>query len=324
MKQGPLRFSIVTPSFNQRDFLEEAIESVLGQDYPDIEYLIIDGGSTDGSTDIIRRYGHRLAYWVSEPDSGQSEAINKGWKRSTGEIVAWLNADDSYCPDAIQTVASLFARHPEAVLVHGAANTYDRGGRTLLLTSYPYDMDPYAMIAGCGGVSTQPSVFVRRSVLDEIGYLREDLHYVMDWEYWIRMGLCYGNERFIKTRSVLSNNRDWSGTKTNRGWNEVCEENRRVLNDVFSIHADDPKLQGIRSAAYRSSYRKQAELARVNGLPLEALHHVLRAFMVEPLAHNPIRELAIVLYILLGRGLSARLRSGLEPIRSRLNRVLGY
>jgi glycosyltransferase involved in cell wall biosynthesis len=316
--------SIVTPSYNQVQFLEEAILSVLSQDYPHIEYIIIDGGSTDGSIEVIRSFQDRLNYWVSEPDSGQSEAINKGWKRSSGDIIAWLNADDTYCPGAIRTVADIFRQAPDTVLVHGAAQTYDKDGQTPLFISRPYDMDPYEMLASCGGVTTQPSVFMRRTVLDEIGYLNWDLHYVMDWEYWIRIGLHFGTHRFRKTNNILSNNRAWSGTKTNRGWNNICEENRRVLRDIFEHHPHDPKLQGIRSAAYRSSYRKQAELARMNDRPMEALHHVCRSLMIEPLGHNPARELAIILYVLLGRRFSERLRSSLSPVRSRLNRLIGY
>jgi glycosyltransferase involved in cell wall biosynthesis len=316
--------SIVTPSFNQARFLEHAMDSVVTQDYPHIEYIIIDAQSTDGSIAIIKKHEKSLKYWVSEPDSGQSEAINKGWRRSTGDILAWLNADDSYCPGAVNTVADIFIKNPETILVHGAANTYDQSGKDILFTSYPFDMDPYDMIASCGGVTTQPSVFIKRSVLDEVGYLNPDLHYIMDWEYWIRIGLHYGNHRFCKTNSILSNNRDWSGTKTNKGWNEICEENRRVLHDIYERHQDDEKLVGIRSAAYRSSYRKQAELARINGCPAEALHHVFHSLMIEPLGHNPARELAIILYVLLGRRLSERLRSSLKPVRSRLNRLIGY
>ena len=320
----PLVISIITPSFNQSQFLEEAILSVVNQDYDHIEYIIIDGGSTDGSLDIIRKYHDRLKCWVSEPDSGQSEAINKGWKKATGDMIAWLNADDSYCTDAFSTVANIFAEYPDTILVHGAANTYDQSFKDILFTSYPFDMDPYDMIAGCGGVTTQPSVFIRRSVLDEVGYLNPDLHYIMDWEYWIRIGFHYGNHRFCKTDSILSNNRDWPGTKTNRGWNDICEENRRVLHDIFERHQDNENLMRIRSAAYRSSHRKQAELARMNGHPLGALRHVYSSLIIEPLNHNPARELAIILYMLMGRRLSTRLRKALSPILARFNRTIGF
>lgn len=129
MSRKPLVVSIITPSFNQAQFLEEAILSVFNQDYPHVEYIIIDGGSTDGSIDIIRKYERRLKYWVSEPDSGQSEAINKGWNKSTGDIIAWLNSDDTYCPGALRAVAEVFEKNPETLLVHGAANTCAQDGK---------------------------------------------------------------------------------------------------------------------------------------------------------------------------------------------------
>ncbi|HNY64286.1 MAG TPA: glycosyltransferase family 2 protein [Deltaproteobacteria bacterium] len=316
--------SIVTPSYNQAGFLEEAILSVLAQDYPHIEYIIIDGGSTDGSIDIIRKHAGHLTSWVSEPDAGQCDAINKGWRMSSGDIVAWLNADDTYCPGAVSTVVDLFRRNPGTVLVHGGANTCDREGRRVLFTKRPAGMDPYGMIAACGGVSTQPSVFLSRAVLEDVGYLDPGLHYVMDWEYWIRIGLRYGTGAFVRTDAVLSNNRDWPGTKTNEGWREIPRENRKVLDRLFRTHPHDARLAGIRDKAYRSSYRKEAHLARVNGEPLEALSALYRAWSIGPLSHNPARELALLAYIILGRGPSRMLRHVLGPVRSTLNRIVGY
>ena len=120
-----MKISIVTPSFNQGQFLESTILSVLDQDYPDLEYIIIDGGSTDNSLEVIRKYTDRISYWVSEPDEGQSHAINKGWSMATGDIIAWINADDVYCPGAFSLVAKAFENNPDAVMVIGSGSSYD-------------------------------------------------------------------------------------------------------------------------------------------------------------------------------------------------------
>ena len=111
--------SIVTPSFNQARFLEATLRSVLEQDYPNIEYLVVDGASTDGSVEIIRRYADRLTWWVSEKDNGQSEAINKGMRRARGEFIGWLNSDDIYLPGAVSAAVSAFLSHPQAGLIYG-------------------------------------------------------------------------------------------------------------------------------------------------------------------------------------------------------------
>src|SRR5512138_1788368 len=123
--------SIITPSFNQAAFLETTIRSVLDQDYPSLEYFIVDGGSKDGSLEIIQRYAHRLAGWVSEPDRGQTDAINKGFGMAHGEILAWLNSDDVYQPGAVAEAATFLQQNPEVGLVYGDATYIDENGRTI-------------------------------------------------------------------------------------------------------------------------------------------------------------------------------------------------
>ncbi len=183
MTAWPL-ISVVTPSYNQADYLETTLQSVLGQDYPRLEYIIVDGASTDGSPDIIRRYADRLAWWVSEPDGGQAEAINKGLRRARGEIVAWLNSDDLYRPNALRRAAAAFAAHPEAGLVYGDVDSIDAAGRVFHVQRFsPYrlaDLMAFRIIS-------QPGVFMRRDVLERAGLLDPTYHFLLDHHLWLRM-----------------------------------------------------------------------------------------------------------------------------------------
>ncbi len=176
--------SIVTPSFNQAIFLEDTLQSVLNQDYPSIEYIVIDGGSTDGSQDIIKRYADRLAFWISEPDRGQADAINKGLRRAKGEIVAWLNSDDMYVAGAIHKAVLTLRANPKAGMVYGDGLMVDSQGR--LLDRHRYRS--YGVLdLLCFDVLLQPTVFMRRDVLKDVGYLGEEYHLVLDHELWIRI-----------------------------------------------------------------------------------------------------------------------------------------
>lgn len=180
--------TIVTPSYNQARFLEETILSVLDQDYPNIEYLVIDGGSTDGSVEIIRKYEDRLAYWVSERDQGQSHAINKGFQRANGEILAWLNSDDLYCPGAVRTVVDFLLSHGDVALVYGRADLIDSG--RAIVHQIPWeDFDLRTCIARHRYPIPQPAAFFRRETIRQVGLLDQRLHYCLDWDYWIRIAL---------------------------------------------------------------------------------------------------------------------------------------
>jgi glycosyltransferase involved in cell wall biosynthesis len=313
------RISIVTPSLNQGQFIEETIRSVLLQGYPNLEHIIIDGGSTDNSVEIIKKYEKWISFWVSEKDRGQSHAINKGWKKSNGDILAWINADDICCPGAIDAVVERFCEKNDVVLVCGAANTTDVYGNKVLFTKSSPDINPYTMLKNSGGVPTQPSVFLRRRVLDEVGYLNTRLHYVMDWEYWIRIGLHYRPEQFEKTNRVLSNNREWPETKTNKGWRMICQENRQVFDFVFTEYPHDKKLQQIKREAYSASYRKQASLASKNEETLKAIKSLFRAWCLAPLAYNPAKELAFLVSVIMGQEKASRLKKRLSNKMNRLS-----
>jgi glycosyltransferase involved in cell wall biosynthesis len=182
---GPL-VSIVTPSYNQAAFVEQTLESVLSQDDVPVEYLVIDGGSTDGTAALLARYGPRLAYWVSERDAGQAQAINKGLRRAKGEIVAYLNSDDLYLPGALRQVAGLFAARPDVDLVYGDCQVIDDQGQVLgLLPRHPFDLQRLIQRAE---FIPQPAAFWRRRLHDRLGYFDEGLHFAMDYDFFVRAG----------------------------------------------------------------------------------------------------------------------------------------
>jgi glycosyltransferase involved in cell wall biosynthesis len=182
-KERPL-VSIVTPSFNQAEYLEMALLSVLNQDYAPLEYIVIDGGSTDDSIEIIEKYSDRLAYWTSEPDQGQVDAINKGLRRAKGEIVAWLNSDDLYLAGAVSRAVGLLQEDPEVGMVYGDGLMIDGQGR--LLDRHTYRQFT-ALELLCFNVILQPTVFMRKAVLDQVGLLGDQYHLVLDHELWIRL-----------------------------------------------------------------------------------------------------------------------------------------
>lgn len=205
------RISIVTPSFNQGHYLEQTILSVLDQHYPNLEYIIIDGGSTDESVAIIRKYSARITSWVSEPDSGQSEALEKGFARATGEIAAWINSDDFYEPGAFYKVASAYMDQ-RFTFFCGTCRMVDTGGNELSVLHTPEvthrTLIQYWKPHFC---PPQPSIFFRREVLHELGGFDRTLQYAMDFDLWLRASRKYS---FCHTGDNLSYYRVHADSKT--------------------------------------------------------------------------------------------------------------
>jgi glycosyltransferase involved in cell wall biosynthesis len=216
MPSKPL-VSIVTPSFNQAQFLDQTIQSVLGQDYPNVEYLIVDGGSTDGSLEIIQRYAPRLSWWVSEPDRGQTDALNKGFSHARGDILAWLNSDDTYQTGAISQAVAYLEIHPEAGMVYGDANLIDAKGD--IIGKFPARQTDYHRLQRGYVHIPQQASFFRASLWKQVGPLDPTFYFAMDYDLWMRLAriseLHYHPSLWANFRlhgsgkSVVADNRCW-------------------------------------------------------------------------------------------------------------------
>jgi glycosyltransferase involved in cell wall biosynthesis len=177
--------SIVTPSFNQAAYLEATMQSVLGQDYPRIEYIVIDGGSTDGSLELIESYSGRLARWVSEPDRGQTDAINKGFSLANGEILAWLNSDDTYRPGAVAEAVDFLTHHPEVGMVYGRAYYIDEDGK--VVGRYPAGPTDHRGLRQGLATIPQQATFFRARLWEMVRPLDPSFYYAMDYDLWVRI-----------------------------------------------------------------------------------------------------------------------------------------
>ncbi|MGC3947780.1 MAG: glycosyltransferase family 2 protein [Chryseolinea sp.] len=236
-----LKISIVTPSYNQGAFIEETILSIINQNYPNLEYIIIDGGSTDNSVDIIRKYEKHLAYWVSEKDNGQSEAINKGFKKATGDIICWLNSDDILIEGALNKVANIFTANKELDLINGQTVLIDKNSN-ILSGHFVLKQKKWYAERGIYYIN-QPSMFWRRSLLDSTGLLKEDFHTLMDKEFLIRMferNVKIGHlEKFLAGFRIHGESKS-AGNPTSLKWFE--EDNQKLLELYRNSYGQNPKL----------------------------------------------------------------------------------
>jgi len=179
--------SIVTPSFNQAAYLEETIQSVLGQTYARIEYIVIDGGSQDGSQAVIRKYAGKLAHWVSEKDKGQTEAINKGFARTHGDILGWINSDDTLLPNAVEEAVAFLREHPQVGMVYGDANYIDEKSR--VIGRFPAAQTNLKKLRHGYVHIPQQASFFRKSLWDQVAPLDDSFYFAMDYDLWTRLAV---------------------------------------------------------------------------------------------------------------------------------------
>jgi glycosyltransferase involved in cell wall biosynthesis len=273
------RVSIVTPSYNQAEFLEETIRSILLQGYPDLEYFIMDGGSTDDSVDIIRRYEPWLTYWISTPDHGQTHAINQGWELTSGDLLAYINSDDCYLKGTIASIAEYFHSHRQAGMFYGTAIVVDETGKELRTwNGTPFDLGTMLTV---GNIVPQPTTFFSKEALNRIGYLDEKWHMIMDYELCIRVGLEFPTVCIPKTLAMF---RDHSQSKTHMHFDAMAKE---LINwiETFSpkqIPAD--QLNAMKHVMLSRIHYEWAlnDLANEREHPFKGLGHLIESIIRSP------------------------------------------
>jgi glycosyltransferase involved in cell wall biosynthesis len=235
------RITIITPSYNQGRFIEETILSVTGQGYPNLEYIIMDGGSKDETTDIIKRYSDRIYYWVSEKDNGQSHAINKGLRMATGDIINWINSDDQLSPGSLWTIAQHFLDHPEAVMIHGRIE-YFGTGKNYYSTNLPKkDLSTRYAAHIC---MPQPACFFRRKLVEEQGYLDENIHFSMDTDLFVRAGLHYP---IVQVDEVLARFRLHGDSKSVSAFSQTfLDDNKKIFSRVLTTLTDVKAIEEMK------------------------------------------------------------------------------
>jgi len=225
LKQFP-KISIVMPSYNQCGYLNEAIDSIFQQEYPNLELIVMDGGSTDRSVDIIKNYQKRITYWQSEVDGGQADAINKGWEKATGEIVTWLNSDDLLEPNALHSVAREFMKNNKVSLVVGSCRSIDVAGKQIGIKNV-IGWNKNTLLFGQS--FGQPATFIARDVIDSLGMLDPKLNFALDWAFFLKILFSIADETITYLPETLAISREYEGTKSRTGLAKKGCERRKVL-----------------------------------------------------------------------------------------------
>lgn len=268
MNRMPL-VTIVTPSLNQGRFIRRTIESVLSQDYPNVEYWVFDGGSSDETLDILRSYGERIK-WVSEPDRGQAHAVNKGWLRAQGEILSWLNADDVLKPDAVTIIIATFQTDARLATVYGQCTFIDEDDNELGF----YETQPYSyrnLVTGADDFLPQPATFVRKDMASEVGFLNEEFQYVMDFDFWLRLGM---HHPMVFLDTPVASLRIHQSSKTGSIIYKFAPELVQVYEKLFANSDFPVQLRAKEDIAWFNLYHRAASYSFWGGKPTQALTYL--------------------------------------------------
>ena len=269
--------SIITPSFNQARYLEQTMRSVLEQDYPRIEYWVIDGGSTDGSVDIIQRYAPKLAGWISEKDNGQAEAVNKGFTRASGEYVAWLNSDDLYYPGALKEAVRALDSNPAAPFVFSDVESIDETGKAFNRMRYgSWGLAGLMRFRIIG----QPGVFMRRSALMEAGFLDTSYHYILDHHLWLRLAAL--QEPCYVPGALWAAARVHPDAKNTAQAAAFAPEAERLAEWLIADPRFQPLMEQMEKQIRAGAQRFSAFYLMEADQPKAALAHYARSFRLSP------------------------------------------
>lgn len=235
------KITVITPSFNQGQYIEETILSIIGQDYPNLEYIIIDGGSTDNTIDIIKKYENKIHYWVSEKDKGQSNAINKGLQRASGDIINWINSDDQLVPGALSAIARHFSANPDAIIVHGRIEYFGETSNYFSTNLTKKDLGTKYVSHIC---MPQPGAFFKKKLIKEQGYLDETLHFSMDTDLFMRAGLHYS---LVQVKDVIARFRLHGHSKSVSAFSKTfLSDNKKIFSRVLATLGDQAAIEKMK------------------------------------------------------------------------------
>jgi len=263
MNEDLPRISIVTPSYNQASFLEETILSVLNQGYENLEYIVIDGGSTDGSADIIRKYEARLAHWVSEPDEGQYHALQKGFARAKGELLGWLNSDDAYLPGALSAVGHAYAKHPDSCIAGPVINFDHRSGEEKLVSQHGITFENMVKFWEQQYSWHQPGLFFPRSAYELAGGLNGSLNYAMDHDLVCRL---LRHCRVVYVDEPIAKFRLHTASKTCTAWDQYMLELSAVSQRYWDL------VEPVDETAHDQYLAERLVVVAVDNLPRHPGH----------------------------------------------------